>query len=592
MDIIFVNAIYFLYDNSNSINIGQLILRDILKNDYEVECVSFDYMNQINEVNYTEDLDNSVKIMANKLLEMKPKIIGFYTICNSFIITVLLAKYIRKVQPNIKIIFGGPHATINNEEILKQYNFVDVICLGESEYSIKPLVEALLSNTDLSQVPGISYLSNGQIVSTEHAELVTNEKLSNYTVYDFNPFILDNTESFMIEGGRGCPFSCTFCTTSKFWDRKYRVKPVRDLIDEMNKLNKLYGIKKFSIQHDMFTANRVYISEFCQYLIDNDTGYSWGCSSRVDVLDFDLIDLMSRSNCTSIYIGIETGSSRMQKEINKNLNLDHAVEIIEYISKKEIEVTTSFIYCFPNETIEDFKNTIHLMEKLLLIGIYNVQLHRFMPLPNTDETDKIRDVMYYDPNVIETTMNIVKPTKEIINMIKRNKLLFSQYYTFNSVVKDAYTRFDVFIEKLGPLNIAYRKCINTIVGKYGLEDIYFFTKNKLDEIYHHTQYLNPHDRASHDVEKYNVQLFHKIFIEYLKSKKEYNNKMFNEIVKYEYIKYIYSMNIDKKPTIIQFSVNIEKAINNNICESCDYYVRYISKNKFVHTTRVIPKKSP
>lgn len=153
-------------------------------------------------------------------------------------------------------------------------------------------------------------------------ELISNEELTKYTPYEFNPYIVEGNTGISIEGGRGCPFNCSFCSTSGFWGRKYRIKPVDDLIYEMKKLNKIYKFKFFNIQHDLFTANRKAIVAFCNKIIDERLNLSWGCSSRVDVLDYDLIELMAKANCKSMFLGIETGSKRMQKILNKNLNID------------------------------------------------------------------------------------------------------------------------------------------------------------------------------------------------------------------------------------------------------------------------------
>ena len=93
-----VNAIYFW--NEDSINTGQAILRDIIKDKYNTEIINFDYLNKIKEIEYSDDFDANVELMGNYLINKEPKILGFYTICNSFIISLFLAELSHDVVLN------------------------------------------------------------------------------------------------------------------------------------------------------------------------------------------------------------------------------------------------------------------------------------------------------------------------------------------------------------------------------------------------------------------------------------------------------------------------------------------------------------
>ena len=77
----------------------------------------------------------------------------------------------------------------------------------------------------------------------------------------------------LLEGGRGCPYNCTFCSTSSFWGGEFRIKPLDVLLNEMNKFNAMYGSTDFDIVHDLFTLDRQHIKEFCLLLIKENWGY-------------------------------------------------------------------------------------------------------------------------------------------------------------------------------------------------------------------------------------------------------------------------------------------------------------------------------
>ncbi len=195
----------------------------------------------------------------------------------------------------------------------------------------------------------------------------------------------------------------------------------------------------------MFTNNRKHLEEFCNKILEKQLPFEWGCSSRIDVLDEKTVSLMKKANCTDIFLGIETGSDKIQKIINKNLDLSKAVEMIKYINKVKIKPTLSFVYCFPDETVDDFYETIKIIEEILKNGIYNVALIKFIPLPETIEAKNIAEIMYYDRSVLNTTMTGVIPNKNLEDMIKNNPDIFSYYYTFKSEVREKFMRFDILL---------------------------------------------------------------------------------------------------------------------------------------------------
>ena len=277
----------------------------------------------------------------------------------------------------------------------------------------------------------------------------------------------------MIEAGRGCPYACTFCSTSVFWGRQFRIKPAVSIIDEMNRFNKLYGVTRFSLLHDLFTANKSYLEEFCLLLIKEGINYDWDCSSRIDVLDKETIDLLAESKCKGMFIGLETGSFRMQKLINKNIDLEKAVNLIEYINSRGIELTVAFIYGYPDETEQDFLLTVEMMERLRRIGVREIQLGTYIPLPRTLEAEKIKDRMYFDEEDIN--FSIYKKyvfddnTKALIN---RYPELFIQYYCFESTVRKKYRYFDIFHAMFMTANSVFYCCTNYLLDKYRWIEIY------------------------------------------------------------------------------------------------------------------------
>lgn len=498
MDILLINGVDYQVKVTNP-QIGQLILRDILKDKYEVECINFDYLAKKKIIKFRDSIWDNVELFAEIILAKKPKIVGFYTICNSFLTTLLLAKRIRALCPEIKIIFGGPQATLTARECLEDFSFVDVISMWEGEKTILPLVDALLNNDNLESLRGIAYRKGNEIVITPRVDLIANDELANYTPTDYSPVEIDKNSPIELEAGRGCPFACTFCSTSPFWGRKFRIKSVDELIDEMNEFHELYGVNEFSLVHDMFTVNRKHLEEFCNRIINDKLPYVWGCSSRVDVLDKEILELMKEAHCKGIYLGIETGSPSMQKKINKNLNLDHALSMITEIQRLGMDFTASFIYGYPEESIEEFRETIQMIEKIFLTGDRQVQLHRFMLLPHTLETDNVFDRAYFDEFDVDFSIYDDKlyddRAKEVIKKYNRE---FIQFYTFHSEVREKYKFFDCFEFYIGSAMAVYNCSIRFLLKKDGMENLYFKYVKQIEEVRNDLLEMNIDDGAQLD----------------------------------------------------------------------------------------------
>lgn len=486
MDMLFINSVEFIEGNDDP-QIGQLILRKILRKKYDVDYINFDYLNTTGMIKFKSNFKDCIELFVNYIIDKTPKIVGFYTISDSFICTVYMARLLKQRKPDIKVIMGGPHATLTYYECLKNLEFVDVISIGEGEQTILPLVDALLNNKELLNVPGIAYRKDGKIIRNECLDLVPSERLGDYTEFDYSPYKIDNNTNISIEAGRGCPFYCDFCSTSIFWNRKFRIKPAKTLIWEMKQFYTQYGVHKFSLQHDMLTANKNYMMDFCNQLEDLGLDITWNCSARIDCIDYEMLEHMRKSGCVSIYLGIETGSNRMQQLEHKGLKLDNAMEKMQFMKEIGYNMMVSFIYGYPEETIDDIKQTLSMMDRLICSGIYNVQLHRYLVLPMTKDYEKVKEHLYLDQNQISelsTLYQYIFDDKEIKDYVTQHKEIFVQYYTFDNEVRKVYHGLDVLFQMwLTLFHSGFKWSAVELVKQLGFNDLFLFTKDIVQETF-------------------------------------------------------------------------------------------------------------
>lgn len=95
MDVLFVNDVNFAFP-TDSMYIGQNILLDILHDDYEVECINFNNLCRAGEIVFAQSLDENITLFCDYIVKKDPKVVGFYTIADTFITTVLLANEVKK----------------------------------------------------------------------------------------------------------------------------------------------------------------------------------------------------------------------------------------------------------------------------------------------------------------------------------------------------------------------------------------------------------------------------------------------------------------------------------------------------------------
>ena len=127
----------------------------------------------------------------------------------------------------------------------------------------------------------------------------------------------------------------------------------------MKAIKQEYEVQYFSLVHDMYTVDRKRVVAFCETLLASQEQFRWGCSARTDCVDDELLRLMAEAGCTGIFFGIETGSQRLQRVINKKLDLDEARARIEEADRCGITMSVALIIGFPEETRDDLRDTVH-----------------------------------------------------------------------------------------------------------------------------------------------------------------------------------------------------------------------------------------
>lgn len=426
---------------SPMIPIGLLSLAAVLKQSgHEPEIISFNYLFQTRTIKISMDPDRDYAEMARFLVDKQPSVVGFATVSSSFHNALILSRHVKELDSSIKVIMGGPHASVVAERILTSFPWVDAICAGEAENSIVAVVEGV-SGSGLECAAGAVFRCGSEIVRNPQATLITDLDTLPYHDYSLLPYFKDLKE-IAFESGRGCPYGCIYCSTSAYWQRSFRVKSPERVCAEIRAILALFPERKPSINffHDNFTTNRSQTIALCEQLKQLDI--TWTCNARIDTIDVQLIRTLAEAGCKGVLIGLETGSPRMQKYLHKNLDLSVLDEITDALLVNNIRPVASFIFGFPAEAEEDLAMTLATMTSLLKKGV-PTKFFSLCPLVGTkiydDNKDKLVLRDYY------SNVNQFASCGLSQSLIIEHPDIFSHYYTLNGTLADSHFLLDKFV---------------------------------------------------------------------------------------------------------------------------------------------------
>ncbi|HET8891043.1 MAG TPA: radical SAM protein [Candidatus Angelobacter sp.] len=358
---------------------------------------------------------------------------GFSTVCSSYPLTLRIAAEVKRAHPKSAVVLGGPQASVVDTATMSAYPFIDLVVRGEAEQTLPALVDALGGCSALAAVPGITFRRQNEIVRNPAAPLVADLDALPFPAFHLFPDVR-HCRHFPLELGRGCPFSCTFCSTNDFFRRNFRLKSPAQMIADMRRIKQTYGINSFELVHDMFTVDRKRVVAFCEALLeckrkDPEDAFIWGCSARTDCVDEELIALMSRAGCRGIFFGIETGSLRMQKIIDKGLELNDSAERVRSCDKYKINTAVSLMAGFPDETMTDLRDTAAFFVDSLRYDHADPQLSILAPLAGTPISTQHKDALVLNDDVADMSYRGWRQEIEDHAMIAGHPEIFSSFYS-------------------------------------------------------------------------------------------------------------------------------------------------------------------
>lgn len=332
---------------------------------YKVKGIDLNLINKTKGEGY---LDAPAEIIK-EITEFNPDVCGMTCFTHTRHNVYHWARILKGINPSMKIVLGGVHASSEPVSVLKTIPEIDFIVIGEGEMTMNELCRAIShGRTDggnLKKIDGIAF--------REKSEVVVNPQRAQ--IHDINLLPTMDRELFLTEeivpkirilemmGGRGCPSQCKFCNSASFWKGGRRARSAESVIREISDaLRRFPNIRFIKFRDETFFTDKDVAFKVMKQL--KKIGLPWECWSRLHDLNEDIIKAMADSNCSRVRIGIESGSKRLIKDTKKYIDIDKAPAVFSMLRRYKINYSPSFILGLPGSALEDVYASLDLIRKI------------------------------------------------------------------------------------------------------------------------------------------------------------------------------------------------------------------------------------
>ena len=374
-----VQVDYSMFHSQNNVPIGLLNVGSALKNSGH-------------DVKILHCTETELPAAADEIARNKPLWVGLSVMTGPQTMhSAWLSKLIRERSEEIPIVWGGPHPSLLPAECLRE-DYIDIVVVGEGEDTAVELSERLADRKPLADVMGIAYKTAGNgeakpVVNPRRPfikDLDADKYRLNFELLDVPRYFICGGRGkyqrmFSYKASRGCPYSCGFCYNNEFNKRKWRAKSAEAVIEDLLYLKNKYSVDAIDFYDDEFYINRSRALKILEAIdLPSKTDI------RIDMITEELAPRLKELKVFHLLVGIESGSDRILKKINKGITVDQIKEGVLILAKHDIRCVYSAIIGMPTETTEELNATldlilwIHSVHKRIIVTV-----GPYLPYPGT-----------------------------------------------------------------------------------------------------------------------------------------------------------------------------------------------------------------
>lgn len=327
---------------------------------------------EANSAHEVEVLDTHVDRLTYSQIEdeirrRKPDLVGIQALTFTVIDSILTARVVKKIDPDIPVVLGGPHVFIYPRETLSIPE-VDYLVLGEGEETFTRLVDGLAKGADLAEVPGLAFQRNGETI--QNAPLPLRDNLDELPhparhlipQHRYTSVLAQRSPITTMMTSRGCPMRCIFCDRPHL-GKQFRWRSAESVVEEMAICEEM-GIREIFFYDDTFSIRKDRVLDVCNAIVERGLNVQWDIRAHINTIDEPVLDALYRAGCRRIHFGVESGNQEIVKIIQKGIDLEKTKEVFRMTREKGITTLGYFMLGNPTETRAQMEETLEFARNL------------------------------------------------------------------------------------------------------------------------------------------------------------------------------------------------------------------------------------
>jgi radical SAM superfamily enzyme YgiQ (UPF0313 family) len=321
---------------------------------------------------------------------------------------VALSRLVRRLQPDIPIVFGGWHSSLLPEETLRS-GLADVIVRGQGERTLLELAGHLREGRSPIATAGTSFRAGEHPIQNPErpTESINNFPTPAFSLADFDAYERRTGQRKLpYASSLGCPYACHYCTDQVFYDRRFNAYPASRVVSEVADLVGRHRLQSVAFLDSNFPVNVRRAVDIARGFMGTKVRFEWTFQASTDLLcrmSDDEVCLLGESGVTHMGFGTESASERVLEWMNKkHQRIDEMFETARKSEKAGIRVTFNLILGYPGETEADRGETFRVMSEIFRRHS-NVSFspNIFTPYPGIPIWPQLRAMGVREPRTLE-----------------------------------------------------------------------------------------------------------------------------------------------------------------------------------------------
>lgn len=319
------------------------------------EYVGGEHDIEIREFTINQDINNII----GDIHRLKANLIGFSTYIWNINETLMIAKALKLVNPNMKVILGGPEVSFDIMKLMKSNPQVDYLVYNEGEETFKELLDSLEGNKDnFHEISGLAYRYNGEVYINPRRNLICNLEDIPFPYEDSKEDIENRIVYY--ESSRGCPFNCKYCLSSTIHGVRYL--PIERVKEDISKFIEA-KVNQVKFVDRTFNANKKHAMEIMNFIMEKDPeDINFHFEVSAHIIDDEMLEFLKRpkEGLFQFEIGVQSTNDETTKEIMRKTDFSRIEKVSKEIkSYKNIHQHLDLIAGLPYEDYDSFETSFN-----------------------------------------------------------------------------------------------------------------------------------------------------------------------------------------------------------------------------------------